>query len=171
MSENCPTCGSDVTIEGRTTQYYVPKIQDTWNQDFLKRLGTKIVTQDNRMTAAPYLHVLQEMKQQFVRGSDRYDKMVFEDSNGDIWETEKDYHEMVNGKYSSADKHNMHKQLLKQRFLQYTWEDVNWFLTLEAAEKHAVQNRHRYSQTRIFIKHCDNTEIAQLWDVLIGLAK
>jgi hypothetical protein len=65
---NCPTCGGECTVEGKTTHYYVPAPRPTHDAagmgmpDWLLEIAHKLKTQDNRITSEPLFCVFQKRR-------------------------------------------------------------------------------------------------------------
>lgn len=116
-------------------------------------LGKLMREQDNRSTASPYLYVLQAQRKVYANDFENPDGKEYYDSDYDsgfdsIEEARKHF---IEDGYDNIDQRI--EDLVAYEYKFY-WEDVNWFFTKEALDKHLRANRHRYGKTRDYVKYC-----------------
>lgn len=126
-----------------------------------KELKERISNNDNRMTASPYLLLIQEKRYMYSSDGDRGGERVFilDEDEPKEFKSIKEMKEYFKEAYHGTSKRFSYKELYKREY----FETVNVCLTDKGYEDHLVMNRHNLSEPRTFGIHAwRNNEIKSL---------
>lgn len=175
---NCEVHGErqEIHVIGKAGEHVV-SCEKCFNHDptkyvsmlsYSEQLSWRMNNQDNRATASPYLYVLQEQKKVYANDFENPDGAeYYDDDNCTSYNSKKSARES----FRESGYEDIEKQVekLKRIEFKFYWEDVNWFFTKEALDRHINGNRHRYGKTRDYVKHCfRNPEMEYVQKLLKG---
>lgn len=133
----------------------------------IDNIGKRMLEQDRRATASPYLIVLQEQKKVYVGKDVEHDgKEFFDGDNCCTYDSmDEAYQDYVEHGYEDPKGRCCD---LEEVYFRYYWEDVNWFFTYEGLNEHLRLNKHNYGKTRDYIKYCGrNPEMEAVQNLLL----
>ena len=140
----------------------IGKIMTEAKEDLLKieKMQNKYATQDNRGTAFPIYVTVQELQFACIfdnsYGHNREGEIKFhynyEDSDCDWFDSKDDCAKHVEEAGDSENVDSMINSIDEYPCL-YLWTDVEFFLTIKAAEEFIKSNAHNMGRTRTYVKH------------------
>ena len=138
-------------------------------------LRDRILKNDSRFTALPYLLLLQEKREYVTKEGYGHDtKVVYvENISGDYcsFESKED---LLNWLNEGLEEDELYLKLIdgehyEKHTVGYYWETINVFLTDEGYQEHLNQNKHNLRNYRTFGIHAfRNPEIEQIYKIIMG---
>lgn len=136
-------------------------------------LKSRVLENDNRFTALPYLLLLQEkVKYVTKEGYGNNTKKVYVEliSHDYVeFDTIKDLREWINDGVETYDQLSdvIEGKHYEEHYMDYYWKTVNVFLTDIGVEEHLDKNRHNLGEHRTFGIHAfRNDEIREVYDLI-----
>jgi hypothetical protein len=160
--KTCPGCG------------YPHHLPVEEQPSFMEALKGRYATQDNRGTAWPIYVTVQEltwvgMSEEDTGGfGDGEVVTKYDHPNNDegLWETREEVEAWLKDSEGLVEGEELEEEKLEviERHCLYVWKDVEFFLTIAAAEEFMITNKHNMGKTRTYVKHFNsrNREMTRL---------